>query len=123
MMSTPAILLMRTILSWRNCPMNVAEAPRAIKTSENPAIKSAELSRIFFLTRERLSSFCISSKVTPEMKERYPGTMGNTQGEMKDSNPNANAVIIPTFSNLNPQFRHIDLLKDMESSEDNQTPS
>lgn len=37
------------------------------------------------------------------MKERYPGTIGRTHGEMNDKNPKSNAVNMDTFvSTVNP---------------------
>jgi hypothetical protein len=39
-----------------------------------------------------------SSRVVPEMNDRYPGMRGRTQGEMKDNTPAANAATSETFS-------------------------
>ena len=40
----------------------------------------------------------ISSSVTPETNERYPGIRGSTQGEMNDKTPAMNAANSVTFS-------------------------
>ena len=38
----------------------------------------------------------ISVKVTPDIKEIYPGTRGKTQGDKKEISPAANAIYIET---------------------------
>ena len=66
---------------------------------EKPRMNIKQLTVIRFRTCFRLSEFCISSKETPEINEMYPGTIGKTQGEINESNPNANAVKMLTLSN------------------------
>jgi hypothetical protein len=65
-------------------------------------MKSNEFVAILFRTCDLFSEFCISSNETPEINERYPGTIGRTHGEMNESKPKMKAVKIPTFSTLNP---------------------
>jgi hypothetical protein len=102
-MTAPAILLMRFICSFKNCPTAVAEAPSAMKTTEKPRTKNNALRSTRFRTAERLPELCISSNEMPEMNERYPGTIGRTQGEINDRIPKRNAVSMVTFvSTISP---------------------
>lgn len=78
--------------------MNVADAPSEIKTMEKPIMKNKTFKRMRFRTAVLSAEVCISSKLTPEIKDKYPGTIGRTQGEMKDIKPAVNAARIPTFS-------------------------
>ena len=96
----PPILDINDIFDERNAPSQVADAPRRINTSENPATKKSELIRTirFSLFRNdgmRFFSF-ISVKVTPDIKEIYPGTSGKTQGDKKEINPAAKAIYMET---------------------------
>lgn len=70
MIITPAILLRMLICSDKNFPIKVAEAPRAIKTTEKPITKNSAFKRILFRTVAAFSALCISSNDTPEMNER-----------------------------------------------------
>ena len=96
----PPILEINDIFEERNAPIQVADAPRRIKTSENPATKKSELIRIirFSLLRNDGMGFFsfISVKVTPDTKEIYPGTRGKTQGDKKEINPAAKAIYMET---------------------------
>ena len=78
----------------------MADAPRRINTRENPATKKSELIKTIRFFRFRndgtgLFSF-ISVKVTPDTKEIYPGTRGNTQGDKKEISPAAKAINMET---------------------------
>jgi len=90
----------KDILEERNAPIQVADAPRRIKTSENPATKKNELIRTIHFSLFRndgmgVFSF-ISVKVTPDTKEIYPGTRGKTQGDKKEISPAAKAINMET---------------------------
>jgi hypothetical protein len=70
----------------------------------NPQMKNNE----FRIIERKANLFCsmsfISSSETPEIKEMYPGTIGSTQGDTKESKPKTKAVRIPTFCNQNLIF-------------------
>jgi hypothetical protein len=70
----------------------------------NPPMKNNEFRIIERRAVRFCSMFFISSSETPEIKEMYPGTIGSTQGETKESNPKTKAVRIPTFCNQNLIF-------------------
>ena len=76
--------------------MNVAVAPNRINTNENPRINAKDAQITFLNAPDVL--FLISSSATPEKRERYPGTSGNTHGVKNDINPAKNAVRKETFS-------------------------
>ena len=99
-MITPPILDINDILDERNVPIQVADAPRRINTRENPVTKKSELIRtiLFCLSiNDGMEFFSfISVKVTPETKEIYPGTRGNTQGDKKEISPAAKAMNMET---------------------------
>jgi hypothetical protein len=88
------------ILEERNAPIQVADAPRRIKTSENPTTKNSEFIRTIHFSlfrKDGLGSFSfISLKVTPDTKEIYPGTRGKTQGDKKEISPAAKAKYMDT---------------------------
>jgi hypothetical protein len=93
---SPPIFDKSDIFDERNAPSQVADAPKRIKTIENPATKKIELINIIRLSLPRkdgrpLFSFN-SANETPDIKEIYPGTNGKTQGERKEINPAANAM-------------------------------
>jgi hypothetical protein len=93
---SPPIFDKSDIFDERNAPSQVADAPKRIKTIENPATKKIELINIirFSLPRKDgrpLFSFN-SANETPDINETYPGTNGKTQGERKEINPAANAM-------------------------------
>ena len=95
-MISPPIFDKSDIFDERNAPSQVADAPRRIKTIENPATKKIELINMirFGLPRKEgrpLFSFN-SANETPDIKEIYPGTNGKTQGERKENKPAANAM-------------------------------
>lgn len=92
----PPIFDNSDIFDERNAPSQVADAPKRIKTIENPATKKIELINIIRFSRpikdgRPLFSFN-SANETPDIKEIYPGTNGKTQGERKEINPAANAM-------------------------------
>jgi hypothetical protein len=97
---SPPIFDKSDIFDERNAPIQVADAPRRINTRENPATKKSELIRTirFSLLRNDGMGFFsfISVKVTPETKEIYPGTRGNTQGDKKEISPAAKAMNMET---------------------------
>src|SRR2546428_11314129 len=75
--------------------MVVAVAPRAIKTSEKPTTNATLFQKAIqtiLWPRSRVRS----SKENPVMKERYPGTIGSTQGEKKERAPANRDVNRPT---------------------------
>ncbi len=96
----PPILEINDIFDERNVPIQVADAPRRMNTRENPAIKNSELITIIRFSplgtcRVSVFSF-ICVKVTPDIKEIYPGTRGKTQGDKKEINPAAKAMYMET---------------------------
>src|SRR5688500_13834642 len=77
--------------------MAVAEAPSEMKTIEKPSTKASDImtARRFALAEVRAAAAPaprISSRVTPETNETYPGMRGRTQGEIKDRIPATNAA-------------------------------
>ena len=96
----PPILEINDIFDERNAPSQVADAPRRIKTRENPATKNSELITIIRFSPLRTDGVLvfsfISAKVTPDIKETYPGTRGKTQGDKKEINPAAKAMYMET---------------------------
>jgi len=103
--TTPAIFAITFILSERNLPTAVADAPSKTKTIEKPRTKNIELSKVLTKNLFELSLSLNSSNDKPEMKEIYPGTSGRTQGERKERIPNKKEVNKPTLSILqSPNF-------------------
>ena len=90
-MPLPAIFVRYDIFDLRNTPIKDTEAPKRMKTSEKPTIKKI-LEKIIFFDAAFSSSLTNFSRLIPVIKDRYPGTMGNTQGEKKDSIPASNAI-------------------------------
>jgi hypothetical protein len=96
---TPAIRLKSPILlESRNFPTTVAEAPSVMKTAEKPKTKIKELKATLRKTYPRFSTALISATETPEMKDKYPGIKGRTQGEMKEMKPAPKAASKLIFS-------------------------
>ncbi len=93
---SPPIFDKSDIFDERNAPSQVADAPKRIKTIENPATKKIELINIIrfsLLRKDGWPLFSFNSEnETPDIKEIYPGTNGKTQGERKEINPAANAI-------------------------------
>jgi hypothetical protein len=93
---SPPIFDKSDIFDERNAPSQVADAPKRIKTIENPATKKIELIKILRVSpsgKDGWSFFSFNAvKDTPDIKEIYPGTNGKTQGERKETNPAANAT-------------------------------
>ena len=83
-----------------NTPIQVAVAPRRINIRENPATKKSELIRTIRFSLSRNDGidflFLSSVKVTPDTKEIYPGTRGNTQGDKKEISPAVKAINMET---------------------------
>jgi len=83
--STPAIL--------RNSPEGIivpnkpADAPRAVKTNEKPAMKLM----VWRTTYLRLGGLVVRAEL-PATVAIYIGTRGKIQGERKDNTPAANAM-------------------------------
>ena len=91
----PAIILKISEFFKNNCPKNDADAPNKINTVEKPKqnkIKGNSL--IFFFSK-------ISSRVCPEINDKYPGINGNTHGDKKLINPAPKAI---SNSNIYPVF-------------------
>ena len=87
-------------LSNKNCPTAVAVAPSKMKINEKPRIKKRVLRIILRRAFDLSPVVSISFSDTPDIKDIYPGTIGRTQGDIKERNPNANAVKIPILSKL-----------------------
>lgn len=98
--TNPPILDINESFDERNAPIQVAEAPRRTNTRENPATKNSELITIIRFSPPRTDGMpvfsFISAKVTPDIKEIYPGTRGKTQGDKKEINPAAKAMYMDT---------------------------
>jgi hypothetical protein len=98
--SNPPIFDINDIFDERNAPIQVADAPKRINTRENPATKNSELITIIRFSPLRIEGVLdfsfISVKVTPDIKEIYPGTRGKTQGDKKEINPAAKAMYMET---------------------------
>src|SRR6185503_5083674 len=72
--------------------MRVAAAPRVTNTVEKPRMKTM-LVITTWRTRWRGGSPSRSwATLIPLMKERYPGTIGRTQGDTNEARPARNAV-------------------------------
>ena len=81
----------------RKIPNMLAEAPREIKTTENPKIKDSDVINILFITS--LPIPCSRSfRETPEIYDIYPGIIGRIQGDRKDKTPAIKATTKETFS-------------------------
>ena len=105
------------IFAIRNFPRKVAEAPKSIKIKEKPRMKKSEFKLVFFKASTLSSFFCSSSKVSPEMKDRYPGIKGRTQGEMKEIKPPVKAAKIET-SFRNPPKNSGPVIKNTEREQE-----
>src|SRR5690348_2422725 len=104
-MSAPATGASSARLRSMNAPTALAEAPSAMKTAENPMTKANAVART--PARGALSSFSCSTPM-PESIDTYPGTRGNTQGEMNENKPATNAV--RTVTSMKPlSFSHHEL--------------
>ena len=86
-MIIPAKILKTFELTKKNCPINVAVEPNAMKTKENPKVKKIVLINIKFL----FFSFILSNDV-PEIYEIYPGIKGSTHGDKKLISPAKKAI-------------------------------
>src|ERR1700704_853331 len=83
--TAPATQVSGFLYSLTSCPTPVATAPSITKTTVKPRINMSECNRTVFNT---LRSFdWSSSMLAPEIREMYPGTSGNTQGERKETIP------------------------------------
>ncbi len=91
-MTIPPPLRIQSMDSAKNCPRRLAEAPRAMKTRENPAMKQAAFRRSTRRVRASPCRACRSVKETPARYERYEGTRGRTQGERKEKTPAPSAT-------------------------------
>ena len=93
MIKTPLILASIAAWSVSARPISVADAPNATKTITNPATKAAaeKISR-----RRTPARTCVptaSSYETPARNDKYAGTRGKMQGEMKLAIPAPNALV------------------------------
>jgi len=68
-----------------------AEAPIRINTRENPHTKKM-VDTITLFRREATISLVSSSIEHPQIKEKYDGMSGRTQGEKKDRRPAKSAA-------------------------------
>src|SRR6267154_1760961 len=91
MMSAPAIHVSGFRYSLISCPTLVAAAPSETKTTVNPRINIREFTSTV-LNSLRSLDFS-SSTLAPEIKDTYPGTNGNTQGERNEAIPARNAAM------------------------------
>jgi hypothetical protein len=89
MMKTPAAISSGRRLARSASPNHAAPAPSATNIAVKPPTNAA-VERV--TVPGRLPS---SSKPTPETKERYPGTSGSTQGDVKATTPAAKATTRP----------------------------
>src|SRR5580692_8350379 len=89
----PAKGARRFLFCSRNWPTALADAPKAINTTEKPMTNANEdairLPRGFSPRRN-------CSTPIPESIEMYPGTRGNTHGERNEISPATNAARIET---------------------------
>lgn len=90
-MMTPAALERMSLYSERILPSLVAPAPRRTNTSEKPSPKNIA-PKTAFMRIEVLSFFCSSSRVSPEIKDIYPGNRGRMQGDKNVRTPAINAL-------------------------------
>jgi hypothetical protein len=91
MMMIPATTLKIVRREARNAPTSVADAPRAINTTEKPITKATA----FRMTRAISAPSPLarnSSIEAPESIETYPGTKGSTQGERNETTPATRAM-------------------------------
>ena len=89
---SPVIWVKNETLDSKNLPINVADAPRIIKTIENPSIKSIELKITLLIFFFPSAPSLNSSIEIPDMNDIYAGTRGKTHGEIKESKPAVKAV-------------------------------
>src|SRR5713226_2745754 len=107
----PATTLKMVRLASKKFPTAVADAPSAIKTTENPAANASELRKMRPMSSVPGPDF-ISSTEAPESIDMYPGTSGRTQGERNETTPARGCGFVP-FA-LRPAARpriHIDALR------------
>lgn len=99
-MTSPDIFVKRDNLAARKDPNHVADAPKRMKTNENPPVNNSALikTRDLLLPNNFLPLFdsLNSSRDTPEINDRYPGTSGRTQGDRNDIKPAVNAMYMGT---------------------------
>ena len=89
---TPPMRLRSKRLPITNAPRYDADAPSAVKISENPKT-NAMVARSTRLRCSRRSAGRRSQSDTTETNEIYPGMSGTTQGEKNPSIPAANATV------------------------------
>src|SRR5205814_7244195 len=88
--TTPATRASVDLYCEASWPSSVESAPSVTKTTLNPMMKAIEFS---ITLRSTCDSWTLSSSTpTPEMRDTYPGTSGNTQGERNDTRPATNAA-------------------------------
>jgi hypothetical protein len=108
MIIKPATFVRMDIFEEKKVPIQVAEAPKRIKTMENPPIKKRAFNKTIRLSLPMRPASPVlvltSSTDTPDMKEIYPGTSGSTQGDRNEIRPAANAINIETSSMLYVPF-------------------
>lgn len=91
MIKAAAILSSASRWSLSSDPILVAPMPSRMNTAEKLPQKIRLGTRTFFQ-----SAPSSSSAVRPETADRYPGTIGSTQGERKETIPATSAVSKPT---------------------------
>src|ERR1051325_5562401 len=92
MMTPPPIKRIQGLVRKEE-PSHPAAAPRLMKIIESPTLKASELKITArrALAREP-SLFLRRPRLTPEIREIWPGTSGSTQGEMNERKPAAKAI-------------------------------
>src|SRR5262245_24716285 len=85
-MMIPARVSSNSLFDWSTPPMLVAVSPRRTNIVLNERQKYKAGRTTFFVELPR------SDNETPETVERYPGTSGKTQGEIKEIKPTKKAV-------------------------------
>src|ERR1700731_1980789 len=86
--NAPAIGARKPRFWRRNDPTALADAPKEIKTAENPATKASEEPK----SPERGNSPLRNcSMPIPDSMDMYPGTKGKTQGDKNETSPARNA--------------------------------
>src|SRR4029078_3727559 len=93
MTSTPATRDRVDLYCTASWPTSVESAPRVTKTMLKPRTNAIEFSMT--LRSKAVSCDFSSSMPTPEMRDTYPGTSGNTHGERNDTRPAKKAAGIP----------------------------
>ena len=87
-MTAPATGPISALCCSRNWPTALAEAPKLMKTTENPETNASEEANRLLRAGWPVRS---CSTPMPESMETYPGTSGSTQGDRNEIIPATNA--------------------------------